>query len=125
MGAVLAVWSVVVEVASFWKTVCLFCASSFILTGPRFAMDEPLTSMQKILGWYTRKNPVELWLELLRQAEVFEDWEESALHLDNLLGLDHWCVVRSVTVPWTTREETTDKPNAGGITRHRNTTTGG
>lgn len=62
-------------------------------------MDEPLTPMQKILGWYTRKNPVELWLELLRQAEVFEDWEESALHLDNLLGLDHWCVVCSVLYP--------------------------
>jgi TAG lipase/lysophosphatidylethanolamine acyltransferase len=95
MGAVLAIWSVVVEVASFWKAVRLFCASSFILTGPRLTMDEPpLTPLQKILGWYTRKNPVELWLELLRQAEVFEDWEESALHLDNLLGLDHWYVVR-------------------------------
>ncbi len=49
-----------------------------------------LTPTQKLFGWYTRKNPVDLWLELLRQAEVFEDWEEAALHLDNLLGLDLW-----------------------------------
>jgi TAG lipase/lysophosphatidylethanolamine acyltransferase len=46
--------------------------------------------LQKLLSWYTRRNPVELWLELLRKAETFEDWEEAALHLDNLLGLDHW-----------------------------------
>ncbi|KAM3501394.1 hypothetical protein MY10362_005585 [Beauveria mimosiformis] len=49
-----------------------------------------LTPAQKLFGWYTRKNPIELWLELLRQAEAFEDWEEAALHLDNLLGLDLW-----------------------------------
>jgi len=64
MGIVLAVWRVVVDVASFWR--------------------------KKLLSWYTRRNPVELWLELLCNAEAFEDWEEAALHLDNLLGLDQW-----------------------------------
>lgn len=54
------------------------------------AMDSLLTPFQKLLSWYTRRNPVELWLELLRNAEVYEDWEEAALHLDNLLGLDLW-----------------------------------
>ncbi|POR31229.1 Putative triacylglycerol lipase [Tolypocladium paradoxum] len=44
----------------------------------------------KLVSWYTRKNPVELWLDVLRNAEAFEDWEEAALHLDSLLGLDLW-----------------------------------
>lgn len=49
-----------------------------------------LTPLKKLAGWYTRKNPIELWLQLLRNAEVFEDWEEAALHLDSLIGLDLW-----------------------------------
>ncbi|KFH42999.1 triacylglycerol lipase -like protein [Hapsidospora chrysogenum ATCC 11550] len=53
-------------------------------------MFDLLTPVKKLLSWYTRRNPVELWLELLRNAEAFEDWEEAALHLDNLLGLDQW-----------------------------------
>ncbi|TQS32135.1 hypothetical protein Golomagni_07557, partial [Golovinomyces magnicellulatus] len=64
MGAVLAVWRVVVDVITFWR--------------------------RKLFSWYTKQNPVELWLELLRNAVAFEDWEEAALHLDNLLGLDLW-----------------------------------
>ncbi|KAF5026212.1 hypothetical protein F66182_1679 [Fusarium sp. NRRL 66182] len=66
MGAIVTVWGVVVDVASFWQ--------------------------RKLRSWYTRKSPVELWLDLLRNAEAFEDWEEAALHLDNLLGLDLWHV---------------------------------
>ncbi|KAH7376070.1 patatin-like phospholipase [Plectosphaerella cucumerina] len=46
--------------------------------------------LQKLLEWYNRKTPVELWLDLLHNADAFEDWEEAALHLDNLLGLDLW-----------------------------------
>ncbi|OAQ72429.1 patatin-like serine hydrolase [Pochonia chlamydosporia 170] len=49
-----------------------------------------LTPVQKLVSWYTSKHPVDLWLELLRNAESFEDWEEAALHLDSLLGLDLW-----------------------------------
>ncbi|KJZ78304.1 hypothetical protein HIM_02342 [Hirsutella minnesotensis 3608] len=64
MGAVLAVWRVFVDVLAFWQ--------------------------KKLLSWYRRRNPVELWLDLLRHSETFEEWEEAALHLDNLIGLDLW-----------------------------------
>lgn len=52
-----------------------------------------LTPLKKLLSWYTRKNPIDLWLQLLRNAEDFEAWEEAALHLDSLLGLDLWYVI--------------------------------
>lgn len=47
-------------------------------------------SVQRFLDWYRRKAPAELWLDILRTAESYEEWEEAALHLDNLLGLDLW-----------------------------------
>lgn len=72
------------DVATFWRKVTAF---SLLLP---LAMLVFLTPLKKLLSWYTRKNPVKLWLELLRNAETFEDWEEAALHLDNLLGLDLW-----------------------------------
>ncbi|KAK4067561.1 hypothetical protein Trihar35433_6121 [Trichoderma harzianum] len=84
MGLVLAVCRVVVDVATFWRKVT---ALSLMLP---IAMIVFLTPLKKLLSWYTRKNPVKLWLELLRNAETFEEWEEAALHLDNLLGLDLW-----------------------------------
>lgn len=47
-------------------------------------------ALQKLHHWYWRKSPVELWLDLLRNSQTYEEWEEAALHLDNLLGLDLW-----------------------------------
>lgn len=41
-------------------------------------------------NWYSSQSSVDLWLNLLRNADTFEDWEECALHLDNFLGLDVW-----------------------------------
>lgn len=84
MGLVLSIWRVVVDVATFWRKVTAF---SLLLPVAMFVF---LTPLKKLLSWYTRKNPIKLWLELLRNAETFEDWEEAALHLDNLLGLDLW-----------------------------------
>lgn len=93
MGLVLAVCRVVVDVATFWRKVT---ALSLMLP---IAMIVFLTPLKKLLSWYTRKNPVKLWLELLRNAETFEEWEEAALHLDNLLGLDLWYVDEPVFIP--------------------------
>lgn len=64
-------------------------------------------SLQKLRSWYSRKSPVELWLDILRTAEAFEDWEEAALHLDNLLGLDLWylSLVTLVRLMLTRRQE--------------------
>lgn len=87
--------AVVVDVASFWHQVCLHpCLAPS--SGKRnelstALMNVVLMPLQKLLSWYSSRNPVELWLEQLRTAEAFEDWEEAALHLDNLLGLDLWC----------------------------------
>ncbi|KAI0446697.1 hypothetical protein F4803DRAFT_448537 [Xylaria telfairii] len=39
--------------------------------------------------WKTR-SLVDEWLEALRKAEVFEDWEHAALQLDNLKELNLW-----------------------------------
>ncbi|KAG6016043.1 hypothetical protein E4U43_004306 [Claviceps pusilla] len=64
MGAIVAVSTVVADVTAFWT--------------------------KKLVGWYTSRHPVDLWLDLLRNAETYEDWEEASLHLDNLLGLDLW-----------------------------------
>lgn len=62
-----------------------------------------LTPVKKLLSWCTRRNPVELWLDLLRNAEAYEDWEEAALHLDNLLGLDLWYVSCTISPTATTK----------------------
>ncbi|KAK0617913.1 hypothetical protein B0T17DRAFT_618566 [Bombardia bombarda] len=45
---------------------------------------------QKLQAWYHGRTPVEVWLDVLNSASVFEEWEEAALQLDNILGLDLW-----------------------------------
>jgi TAG lipase/lysophosphatidylethanolamine acyltransferase len=38
----------------------------------------------------TRKKPVEVWFDILRDAKTYEEWEEAAFQLDVLLGNDLW-----------------------------------
>ncbi|KAI0482601.1 acyl transferase/acyl hydrolase/lysophospholipase [Xylariaceae sp. FL0804] len=45
---------------------------------------------RKLLGRWRMKSPVDEWLDGLRNAEVFEDWEHAALQLDNLKELNLW-----------------------------------
>lgn len=38
----------------------------------------------------TRKKPVQVWFEILRDAKTYEEWNEAALTLDALLLNDLW-----------------------------------
>ncbi|MCJ1357853.1 MAG: hypothetical protein MMC33_007849 [Icmadophila ericetorum] len=59
-----ALWGVTTEVASFWQN--------------------------KAYGWWTRKKPREALLDDLKAARSYEQWEEVAYKLDELLGGDLW-----------------------------------
>ncbi|KAI2473638.1 hypothetical protein F4781DRAFT_139737 [Annulohypoxylon bovei var. microspora] len=45
---------------------------------------------RKLWGRWKSKGPVDEWLDALRNAEVYEDWEHAALQLDNLKELNLW-----------------------------------
>ncbi|KAI1078264.1 hypothetical protein F5B20DRAFT_234240 [Whalleya microplaca] len=45
---------------------------------------------KKLLGRWRCKNPADEWLDKLRNAEVYEDWDDAALQLDNLKELNLW-----------------------------------
>ncbi|KAM7224493.1 protein of unknown function (DUF3336) domain containing protein [Rhypophila decipiens] len=59
-----SIWQIFVHIALFWYN--------------------------KLLQWYRKRSPVEVWLDVLRNASDFEQWEEAARNLDALLGLDLW-----------------------------------
>ncbi|KAB5580396.1 acyl transferase/acyl hydrolase/lysophospholipase [Coniochaeta sp. 2T2.1] len=63
-AVIAAVWWMIVDILFFWH--------------------------RKLLAWLTTRSPTSLWLSILRTSSTYEDWEEAALHLDNLLGLDLW-----------------------------------
>ncbi|KAK3496939.1 uncharacterized protein B0T23DRAFT_310764 [Neurospora hispaniola] len=56
----------------------------------RIFLDIVLFWAGKFREWYRRRNPVEVWLDVLRNASEFDEWEEAAIRLDTLLGLDLW-----------------------------------
>jgi hypothetical protein len=45
---------------------------------------------QRFVRWLTKKKPVEVWFDILRDAKTYEEWEEAAFQLDVLLGNDLW-----------------------------------
>ncbi|OIW34828.1 patatin-like phospholipase [Coniochaeta ligniaria NRRL 30616] len=63
-AVIAAVWWMIIDILFFWH--------------------------RKLLAWFTSRSPASLWLSILRTSSTYEDWEEAALHLDNLLGLDLW-----------------------------------
>ncbi|KAI5862206.1 hypothetical protein GGS23DRAFT_610890 [Durotheca rogersii] len=45
---------------------------------------------RKLWGRWTTRSEIDEWLDALHDAEVYEDWEHAALHLDNLKELNLW-----------------------------------
>ncbi|KAK4162134.1 acyl transferase/acyl hydrolase/lysophospholipase [Cladorrhinum sp. PSN259] len=64
--------------------------SSFLLSIWRMLVDVVLFWYTKLVNYYHRRTPVEVWFDILHNASTFDEWEEAALTLDNLLGLDLW-----------------------------------
>ena len=70
-----------------------FCSSGrwyvYRRTGAKVSMQ--LTAIAKrFLRWVVKKKPTGLWLDILKEAKSYEEWEEAAFQLDVLLGNDLW-----------------------------------
>ncbi|RFU36039.1 hypothetical protein B7463_g350, partial [Scytalidium lignicola] len=63
VGLVMAIW-MLVDVLMFWQ--------------------------RRLIRWLGRKKPARVWLDILRDAKTYEEWEEAAFQLDVLLGNDLW-----------------------------------
>ncbi|PQE25912.1 patatin-like phospholipase protein [Rutstroemia sp. NJR-2017a BBW] len=79
-GIISAIWSMLLEVMFFWQ--------------------------RRFIKWWSRRKPVEIWFDILRDAQTYEEWEEAAFQLDVLLGNDLWFVV---TINCTPRQNPTSK----------------
>lgn len=49
-----------------------------------------MTLPQKAYGWWTKKQPEKALLDVLAEAQSYEEWEEAAFQLDELLHTDLW-----------------------------------
>lgn len=88
-AVIAAVWWMVIDILFFWHRVRALShqqqqAVHFL---PQLLTTRP---NKKLVAWFTSRSPTSLWLSILRTSSTYEDWEEAALHLDNLLGLDLW-----------------------------------
>ncbi|KAJ5151836.1 hypothetical protein N7492_010131 [Penicillium capsulatum] len=63
-GFVSAIFSMMLDVAQFWK--------------------------QKLLSWWRSKSPRSRLFDALATAQTYEEWEEAAFQLDELLSTDLW-----------------------------------
>ncbi|ELR07447.1 hypothetical protein VC83_02708 [Pseudogymnoascus destructans] len=46
--------------------------------------------MSRFWSWLTWKKPTDVWVNILQNAQSYEEWEEAAFQLDVLLGNDLW-----------------------------------
>lgn len=82
--ASLAMWA---DVVRYWRDVraVLPCFYNHTLPG----LDADHAAQKFRTYWYSRPEK-DVWFEALCNATTFEEWEEAALRLDNILGLDMW-----------------------------------
>ena len=72
----------------------MFLAEGIYTTTPRSLLYLNMAdSMQRLIGWWTRRKPVDVWFDVLKNAQTYEEWEEAAFQLDVLLGNDLWSVL--------------------------------
>lgn len=83
-GLLAAVISMVLDVAQFWKKVTVP-----IVTG-RSETNLSGLSLQRLLSWWKSKSPRNKLLHGLATARSYEEWEETAFELDELLSTDLW-----------------------------------
>ncbi|KAF2996362.1 hypothetical protein E8E14_002474 [Neopestalotiopsis sp. 37M] len=58
--------------------------------------------VKKFGSWWKSRSILDDWLDALRNAESYEDWEHAALHLDNIKHLNLWRNdVASSSYDWT------------------------
>jgi TAG lipase/lysophosphatidylethanolamine acyltransferase len=83
-----SIWSMLAEVGGFWKSVRPI-PPPFPPRG-NFTKTSKLISPQKAYGWWTKKTPENALLDVLAEARSYEEWEEAAFQLDELLHTDLW-----------------------------------
>lgn len=107
-GVLAATLSMLLDVAQFWKEVSRSCISVQYIHDYTRAL--AYLGLQRCLVWWRSGSPKERLLHCLATAETFEEWEDAAFQLDELLGTDDWylsyqfiplsscCVWYSITV---------------------------
>jgi TAG lipase/lysophosphatidylethanolamine acyltransferase len=85
-GVLTAIWRTLCDVVLFWQTVCT----------PFHLHIHGINRFQQFFTWLTRRSPSELWLEILRDAKTYEEWEEAAFQVDVLSGNDLWYIRSNV-----------------------------
>ncbi|KAJ6150812.1 hypothetical protein N7470_007406 [Penicillium chermesinum] len=80
-----AILSMMLDVALFWKSVTRVQHAD-----PPGLSDTSSYTLQKLLSWWTSKTPHARLLHALETAQTYEQWEEAAFELDELLSKDLW-----------------------------------
>lgn len=65
-------------------------ATTLQLPGPGTTGNPRLTNTQNFLSWWRSKPPRVRLFNTLATAQTYEEWEEAAFQLDELLGGDLW-----------------------------------